>query len=259
MRLNRSSTAGLGESLADVIGAGALGAGFGVSSWLLGLGVLIVGAAAVAGCLIGWLAMRTVPASAVSALPEFGVTHYDPEATFEEDDALLLDERTAEPDAMLEPEPESRVTQLFPAEPAVAAEPAGTATAAAQEQTPGEMQARIAEHLAGAAAADGQARNSDSLMAAWIAKRRESQMTPLAPSTPSAGMPAPLSASRIAAYLSGEPEPVVGAVTPPPPAPPATPLPAVGAANPLPPSAPVDASDQLHAALDELRRTLRRG
>ena len=82
----------------------------------------------------------------------------------------------------------------------------------------------------------------------------QSQASVAGPAPVLPGNPAPLSASRIAAFLSGEQEAV--------PAPMVTlreTVPTIGPDGPVPASNPGDASDQLHAALDELRRSLRRG
>lgn len=253
MKSHRHWTKTLSESLADMVGAGALAAGLGVSAMLLGCGLLATGAAAVAGFVVGWLVMRLVPATiAAAALPEFAATQYDAEAVYEDDEELLLEQRVADEravDEIDEPEFESPVTQLFAPPPSALSE---------QVHTPGQMRARIAEHLATAQpvapASDGGARDPDSLAAAWVAKRRVSQASVAGPAPVLPGNPAPLSASRIAAFLSGEQEAV--------PAPMVTlreTVPTIGPDGPVPASNPGDASDQLHAALDELRRSLRRG
>lgn len=160
------------DRVAELCGAAALAGGGGASAWLCAphAGALAAGAAALGG-LVGWAIVRAAPgaAGASRAMPEFRL---DPMTDVVVEklpvSALLLDD-TAEPPEV------SRVVQLFG--PPVA-------------DTPGALQARIAEHL---------------------------------------GDPA-----REIARSDGEP-------------------PAVWNGSPAIP----DASDALHAALDEIRRSLR--
>jgi hypothetical protein len=158
------------ERAADAIGAAAMAAGSGVSAAYgaarVGYPVAAsaIGMGAV-GALIGWLAMRAVPASApVMPLPDFVPAEIEVDPFEPQQDEASGYDRAPDPllldDALDEPDPGSRVVALF---------------AAGRPPTAGELQDRIDRHLRAerpAVAPQPQRDDADALHAALEEIRR---------------------------------------------------------------------------------------
>lgn len=128
------------DRVVDAVGASAAGIGAAATAWLVAIetgGPPLVWAslAGVVGVFVGLRIMRAVPGATAATLIPFEtapIAFEDPsEVLLLEDEILLLDEPLVEP--LVEPEPVSRVVQLFAPDAAA---------------TPGQMQARIERHLA---------------------------------------------------------------------------------------------------------------
>lgn len=130
------------DRVVDAVGASAAGIGAAATAWLVAIetgGPPLVWAslAGVVGVFVGSRIMRAVPGATAATLIPFETATIDFEDPSEvlllEDEILLLDEVLVEPLVEPEPEPVSRVVQLFAPDAAA---------------TPGQMQARIERHLA---------------------------------------------------------------------------------------------------------------